>query len=87
MDLGFLSSNDFLLRISFLLVIIWEAFWKGIGLWKSAKRGDTVWFVAIFLINLFGVISLIYLWHTKQLNDVITDIKNLFNRTKTLKRV
>ncbi|MDO8573943.1 MAG: DUF5652 family protein [Candidatus Daviesbacteria bacterium] len=61
-----------------LILVIWEAFWKGIGLWKSAKKGDTVWFMAIFLTNLFGLIPLFYLWRTKQLKVVIEDIKNFF---------
>ncbi len=59
-----------------LILVVWEAFWKGIGLWKSAKRGDTIWFVAIFLTNLFGLIPLFYLWRTKQLTPVIKDFQH-----------
>lgn len=57
------------------LLVIWEAFWKGVGLWKSAKKGDTVWFIAIFLINLFGLIPLVYLWKSKQLEPFIKDAR------------
>lgn len=60
------------------LLIVWEAFWKGIGLWKSAKKGDKLWFVAILLINLFGVISIFYLWRTKQLEGVVNDFQHFF---------
>jgi len=60
------------------LLIIWEAFWKGIGLWKSAKKGDTLWFIAMFLINLFGIIPIFYLWRTKQLGGILTDFQNFF---------
>jgi len=60
------------------LVILWETFWKGIGLWKSARRGDTIWFIAIFLINLFGILPIFYLWRTKQLNGVAADFRNFF---------
>ncbi|MBI2338229.1 hypothetical protein HYU95_03515 [Candidatus Daviesbacteria bacterium] len=60
------------------LLIIWEIFWKGVGLWKSAKKGDLIWFVAILLINLFGIIPLFYLWKTKQLEPALKDIQNFF---------
>ncbi len=60
------------------VLIIWEAFWKGIGLWKSAKKGDLVWFLAIFLINFLGLIPIIYLWKTKQLKPVLKDVQTFF---------
>lgn len=65
-------------EVGIFLLIIWEMFWKGAGLWKSAKKGDLIWFTAIFLINLFGLIPIFYLWRTKQLEPVFTDIKNFF---------
>ncbi len=64
-----------------LLLVIWEAFWKGIGLWKSAKRGDTLWFIAMFIINLFGIIPLFYLWKTKQLKTVLREFQHFFKNT------
>ncbi len=60
------------------LLILWEAFWKGIGLWKSAKKGDLVWFLAIFLINFFGLVPIFYLWKNKQLESVFKDFQNFF---------
>lgn len=58
------------------ILIIWEAFWKATALWKSAKAGDKLWFVAIFVINFFGIIPIVYLWRTKQLKEVLQNIKN-----------
>lgn len=69
----FLNNN-----LVFIAVVIWETFWKGLGLWKSAKRGDLVWFLAILLINLFGIIPIFYLWRTKQLEPALRDIKDFF---------
>ena len=65
-------------EIGIFLLILWETFWKGIGLWKSAKRGELIWFIAIFVINLFGIVPIFYLWRTKQLNTVIKDIQHFF---------
>lgn len=61
-----------------LLLIVWEAFWKGIGLWRSAKKGDLVWFIAIFLINFLGLVPIIYLWSTKQLEPSLIAVKDFF---------
>lgn len=60
------------------ILVLWEAFWKAIGLWKSAKKGDRLWFIGIFIINLFGLVPLFYLWRTKQLEAVLTDVKQFF---------
>lgn len=60
------------------LLVLWEMFWKGIGLWKAAKKGDLAWFIAIFLINLFGLVPLFYLWYTKQLNTTFKDFQHFF---------
>jgi methionyl-tRNA synthetase len=50
------------LQLVFLaLAIIWSLFWKGIALWKSARNGQTAWFVCILLINTLGVLEIIYL--------------------------
>jgi hypothetical protein len=34
---------------------------KGFGLWRSAKREDKWWFVAILLVNSLGILPGIYL--------------------------
>ena len=65
-------------NLGIFILIVWEAFWKGVALWKSAKKGDFVWFIAIFLINFFGLIPLFYLWRTKQLEGVLKDFQNFF---------
>ncbi len=59
-----------------IFFVIWEAFWKGLGLWKAAKKGDQLWFIAIFLINFVGLIPIIYLWRTKQLEPLLKDCQN-----------
>ena len=34
---------------------------KGFALWRAARRGDKGWFIAMLVINLFGVLEIIYL--------------------------
>ncbi len=80
MNLDFLATIEsvFVNNIVIFILIFWEIFWKAVGLWKSAKKGALLWFMAIFLINLFGIIPLFYLWRTKQLNEVSKDFQNFF---------
>lgn len=61
-------------NILIFVLIAWEAFWKAIALWKAAKKGDLLWFIAIFFINLFAILPLFYLWKTKQLEETIQQI-------------
>lgn len=34
---------------------------KGYSLWHAAKRGEIWWFVALLIINTFGILELIYI--------------------------
>lgn len=42
-------------------LVIWDAAWKGIGLWKSAKNNQMKWFIAMFILNTVGLLPIIYL--------------------------
>lgn len=49
----------------FLVIIplaIWSLFWKALALWHSARRGQTVWFIVLLLINTVGILDIIYLF-------------------------
>ncbi|MBS3163262.1 hypothetical protein J4427_01070 [Candidatus Woesearchaeota archaeon] len=54
-----------LLGTGFLALIIvlsiWEAIWKGFGMWRSARNGHLVWFVCILVLNTIGILPIIYL--------------------------
>jgi len=47
-----------------LLVVtsIWQMIWKGIALWKSAGLRQKGWFIAILLINSFGLLEIFYIF-------------------------
>lgn len=45
-----------------LLVTVWSLLWKGLALWRSAKRGDKAWFIAMLLLNTLGILEIIYLF-------------------------
>jgi hypothetical protein len=49
---------------SWLIIILaaWSIVWKGLALWKSARRGDKYWFVALLIINLVGFLEILYIF-------------------------
>lgn len=48
--------------IPFSILFVWGLLWKGLALWKSAKLNQRNWFVAILIINTFGILEIIYLF-------------------------
>ncbi|HPN14954.1 MAG TPA: DUF5652 family protein [bacterium] len=42
-------------------LMIWEAVWKGIALWKSGRNNQLKWFIAIFIFNTVGLLPIVYL--------------------------
>ena len=44
------------------LLMIWEAIWKGIALWKSARNNQLAWFAAILILNTAGILPILYIY-------------------------
>jgi uncharacterized membrane protein len=52
-----------------LLVVlgIWEAIWKAVAMWKSARNNQLAWFVCILIFNTVGILPIVYiLWFQKK---------------------
>ena len=61
MEIETLNNLPTWLVVPFLLLVIWEAVWKGVALWKAAKNNQPIWFVCIFMFNTLGILPIIYL--------------------------
>jgi hypothetical protein len=48
-------------RIVVLAVVLWDTAWKGIALWRAARKGQLPWFVAILFSNSAGAVPMAYL--------------------------
>jgi hypothetical protein len=42
------------------LLLIWVLVWKGLALWRAARRKETAWFVALLILNTLGILEIIY---------------------------
>ena len=46
----------------FAVLIVWSLVWKGLALWKAAKEGHKIWFIALLLINTVGILEVLYIY-------------------------
>jgi len=44
------------------ILIIWEAVWKGIALWRAGGNRQLVWFICLFIFNTLGILPIIYIF-------------------------
>jgi hypothetical protein len=52
-----------------ILIVIWEAVWTAIAMWRAAKNNHIFWFVVFFLVNLLAIPEIIYLVVTRKKNS------------------
>jgi len=52
----YLSQNFWLL----LLITAWTLPWKGVALWKAAKRNHRAWFIVLLILNTLAILEILY---------------------------
>jgi hypothetical protein len=57
MDTGVYSTTFI---IGLILLSIWSMIWKGLALWKAARREDKTWYVVMLILNTAGILEIIY---------------------------
>ena len=43
-------------------VLIWSLTWKGLALWKAARKEHKIWFVVLLVVNTLGLLEILYLY-------------------------
>jgi uncharacterized membrane protein len=51
-----------LFGLGIVVLILWTLVWKGLALWRAAKRGEKIWFIVFLLVNTLGILEIIYLF-------------------------
>lgn len=44
------------------IIGIWTIAWKGIALWKSARKNQLTWFIILLLVNTIGILEILYIY-------------------------
>lgn len=56
--------------MTILVVAIWEMVWKGLALWRAARRNESSWFIVLVVLNTVGLLPIYYLLtHKDQVAD------------------
>jgi len=76
--------------IPFYLFLVWSLIWKGISLWKAAKYGQRNWFIVLLIVDIFGVLNIVYLFGFAKKRMTIQEIvlwfkKIFFTKEKNVK--
>ena len=45
-----------------VLIVLWTLFWKGYAVWTAVKNNHRGWFVAVLVLNTFGILEIVYLF-------------------------
>ena len=59
---GISQTNPKTLIFAVLFSIFWLLPWKGVALWKSARNSHKRWFTALFLLNTFSILEILYIF-------------------------
>jgi methionyl-tRNA synthetase len=43
-------------------LLLWSIFWKGLALWKAARRDQPLWYIVMLLVNTIGLLEIIYIF-------------------------
>lgn len=62
------------------ILLAWSTGIKGIALWRAANLKQKNWFIVILLVNLFGIIELIYLFKFASKKLTFKEIKSWFSK-------
>jgi hypothetical protein len=50
-----------LLVTAIILAALWDAVWKLIALWKSARHDQLAWFICLAIFNTVGILPIVYI--------------------------
>jgi Family of unknown function (DUF5652) len=49
------------LLVVIIVAVIWDAVWKLIALWKSARNNELAWFICLAIFNTVGILPILYI--------------------------
>jgi heme/copper-type cytochrome/quinol oxidase subunit 4 len=66
------------------VLIVWTIIWKGIALWKAAKRSHKWWFIIILVLNTAGILDILYIYVFSDYRKHKENLKNKFLKNQSL---
>ncbi len=50
------------LLIIIAIISVWSLVWKGLALWKSARKNSMIWFIVLLVVNTVGILEILYIY-------------------------
>ncbi len=71
--LDLLNSNGWL----WYVLMLWVLPWKGVALWKAARRRDLWWFIILLIVNTLAILEILYIfiWNKRPLKAPASEAK------------
>ena len=67
--------DEITLTILILLAWIWTIPWKGVAMWKAAKKNHIVWFIVFLIVNTIGILEILYIYIFSKLGKKKQEVK------------
>jgi len=68
----------------FILLVLWAIVWKIYAAWTAAKAGHKGWFVALVIINTFGILEIYYIFYVAKKSS--EEVRRAFRRAISSKK-
>lgn len=52
-----------------IAIAIWSIVWKGLALWKSARKSHMIWFIVMLVLNTVGILEILYIFIFSKLGE------------------
>ncbi len=67
-----------------LILVLWTLPWKIFALWTAVKNNHKGWFIALVILNTFGIVEIIYIFVVakKKWSDIKRTLLNILSSKK-----
>ena len=45
-----------------VVLVVWATPWKGMALWRAARRGHIGWFIVLLVVNTLAILDILYIF-------------------------
>ena len=60
----------------FIALMLWSMAWKGWALWVASQKNSKGWFIALFIVNTFGILEILYIFFFSKKTSKISSTKD-----------
>ena len=62
-------------------IMILDVILKGVALWRAGRNNQRNWFIALLVLNTFGILEIVYLFRFSKKRLTLDEMKSWISRT------